>query len=127
MYQVTEDVLDAGALIPSLLRIQNAGSVLIHCAVVREISGQAVTTSVSYAALSGAIAELEAIGQEIQVKWHLGEIRLIRRIGRLQPGEIIAMVGVVAARSDDAFRACEEAVARLKQMKRIRKEEVFRG
>ena len=127
MYKVTSHALVPDTALENLLRAENAGSVIIHCAVVREVSGQAVTSSVSYSALPGAEEELEQIGDELKSRWHIENVALHRRTGRLAPGEIISVVGISAARSKDAFGACAEAVARLKEMKYIEKEEVFHG
>jgi len=125
VYQVTERVLDLNTLMRSLLKAGDVGSVVIHCAVVRGISGQTITSSAAYAALPGAEAELEQIGSELKVKWRIEDIALVRRTGCLAPGEIISMVGAAATHREEAFSACEEAVARLKEMKCIKKEEVL--
>ncbi len=125
MYQVTEQVLDLNTLMRSLLKAGDVGSVVIHCAVVRGISGQMITSSATYTALPGAEAELERIGSELKAKWRIEDIALVRRTGCLAPGEIISVVGVAAAHREEAFSACEEAVTRLKEMKCIKKEEVL--
>ncbi len=126
MYRVTERALDPSALMNSLLKAGNVGSVVLHCAVVRETSGQTITSSASYTALPGAEAELEQIGRELKAKWHVERVVLARRTGCLVPGEIISVVGAAAPHREEAFGACEEAAARLKEMKCIRKEEVLR-
>jgi len=123
VYQVKEQVLDPNMLMDSLLKAGNVGSVVIHCAVVREVSGQTITSSASFTALPGVEAELEQIGNELKAKWHVERVALVRRTGCLSPGEIISIVGTAAAHREEAFGACEEAVARLKEMKCIQKEE----
>ncbi len=127
MYQVTDTILDPGAVAASLAGAENAGSVVIHCAIVRERTGQDVTTSVTYVALPGAEDELREIGEELKARWGVTAMALVRRTGTLAPGDMISIAGAVAPHREEAFAACEEAVTRIRNMKHVQKHEAFEG
>ncbi|MGL1833414.1 molybdopterin synthase catalytic subunit MoaE [Rhodocyclaceae bacterium SMB388] len=50
---------------------------------------------------------LEDIVVEARSRWSLEQVRVIHRIGRLEPGERIVFVGVSSAHRGEAFAACE--------------------
>ena len=50
---------------------------------------------------------LEEIVAEAQRRWELMAVRVIHRVGRLQPGEAIVLVIVAGAHRGEAFAACE--------------------
>ncbi|MBK6638350.1 MAG: molybdopterin synthase catalytic subunit MoaE [Rhodocyclaceae bacterium] len=50
---------------------------------------------------------LTEIVTEAENRWPLQGVRVIHRIGRLQPGERIVFVGVASAHRGAAFAACE--------------------
>jgi len=57
---------------------------------------------------------LEAMAAEAQQRWQLEGIRIIHRVGRLQPEEPIVLVAVTSRHRADAFRACEFLIDYLK-------------
>lgn len=50
---------------------------------------------------------LEDIVIEAQQRWKLEAIRVVHRVGRLEPGARIVFVGVASAHRGEAFSACE--------------------
>ena len=50
---------------------------------------------------------LGEIVDQANARWQLRRVRVIHRIGRLQPGDNIVFVGVSSAHRGDAFDACE--------------------
>ncbi len=50
---------------------------------------------------------LQDICSEARSRWSLHNIRIIHRIGALQPADQIVLVGVSSAHRGDAFSACE--------------------
>ena len=50
---------------------------------------------------------IEHIAKEAGVRWSLLAIRVIHRVGSLNPGDRIVYVGVAGAHRGDAFAACE--------------------
>ncbi len=102
-----------------------SGSVLLHYAIVRERTGEQVTTGIEFRAEGDAEAELADIAEEIRGRFKADDVLLSRRVGKLEIGEVIALVAVSCPRSKDVFEACQYGVGRLKQMTTIRKNEVF--
>jgi|SRR6185369_1142235 len=103
-----------------------AGSVVFHYAVVKELKGDGgVTNSIEYHAATGAEVELAAISAELQEKWKIEDLLLIRRVGCLGVGDIISLVAVNSPNSEDAFAACKEGINRLKKMTTFKKQEIF--
>lgn len=50
---------------------------------------------------------LRQITEEAAAKWPLFAARIIHRVGKMNPGEIIVFVAACAAHRGDAFAACE--------------------
>ncbi|MGE5615766.1 MAG: molybdopterin synthase catalytic subunit MoaE [Bacillota bacterium] len=50
---------------------------------------------------------LEEISREAAQRWRLLDTLVIHRVGALQPGDRIVLVGVASAHRGDAFAACE--------------------
>ena len=57
---------------------------------------------------------LEAIAAEAAARWALEGIRVVHRIGELQPEEPIVLVAVASRHRAEAFRACEFVIDYLK-------------
>ena len=60
--------------------------------------------------------ELTRIAGEIKDKWHLEDVAMIQRIGRLDVGEILLVVAVGAPHRKEALEACQYAIDRFKEM-----------
>ncbi|MHC4916751.1 MAG: molybdenum cofactor biosynthesis protein MoaE [Planctomycetota bacterium] len=102
-----------------------SGSVLLHYAIVRQRTGDQVTTGIEFRAEGDAAAELAGIADEIRGKWDVDDVVLARRVGKLGIGDVIGLVAVSCPRSKDVFEASQFAVGRLKQMKTIQKTESY--
>lgn len=57
---------------------------------------------------------LEEMAAEAQRRWQLEGIRIIHRVGHLQPEDPIVLVAVSSRHRADAFRACEFLIDYLK-------------
>ncbi len=57
---------------------------------------------------------LEAIAAEAVTRWSLGDVLVIHRYGRMEPGEKIMMVATAAPHRKDAFEAAEYLMDYLK-------------
>lgn len=57
---------------------------------------------------------LEAIVDEARSRWQLEGIRIVHRVGRLEPEDPIVLVTVTSRHRGDAFRACELIIDYLK-------------
>lgn len=49
---------------------------------------------------------LQKIAEDAAKKWPLFAARILHRVGRMTPGEVIVFVGACAAHRQDAFSAC---------------------
>ncbi|MCE8009188.1 molybdenum cofactor biosynthesis protein MoaE [Aestuariivita sp.] len=59
-------------------------------------------------------AALTEIAQQAQSRWSLGDVLVIHRYGRLEPGALIMMVATAAPHRKDAFEAAEYLMDYLK-------------
>ena len=57
---------------------------------------------------------LDAIVEEAAARWELEGIRIVHRVGTLEPLDPIVFVGVTSQHRGDAFRACEFLIDYLK-------------
>lgn len=57
---------------------------------------------------------LTAIAEEAAGRWDLTGIRIIHRVGPLEPQDAIVLVAVASSHRGDAFRACELLIDYLK-------------
>jgi molybdopterin synthase catalytic subunit len=103
-----------------------SGSVVFHYAVVKKQAGSGkATTCIEYSAQGDPIQELDGIAVELENRWKLEDVLLIRRTGCLAVGDIISLVAASSPNSEDAFEACRHGISRLKKMATIRKTEKF--
>jgi len=124
MVRISPDPIDP-AKIYDMIATTNAGSVVIHYAVVKPLSGAGGTTSyIDYAMSGDTEAELADMAARLGTEFTLEDILLIRRTGRLRVGDIISLAAVSSPNSGDAFEACKQAIGQLKKMKTIVKTEV---
>ena len=57
---------------------------------------------------------LETIVREAEQRWDLEAVRVIHRVGKLDPCDPIVLVAVASAHRGEAFRACEFVIDYLK-------------
>lgn len=108
-----------------LIKKDAAGSVVLHFAVVKRESEDKITSSIEFQASGDVNEELHTISDDIRRRWKIEDILIMRRLGRIDIGDIIALVGVSSIHREDAFEACRYAVDRLKKMATISKKETF--
>lgn len=125
---VSNKPIDA-AQIYDLIKKDTAGSVVLHFAIVRGSSESKITSSIEFQAtgdIKDVERELRVISGEIQRKWQIEDVVIVRVIGRLNVGDIISLVGVSSPHREEAFEACRYGVDRLKGMATIIKKETFK-
>jgi len=124
MVKVTTEPIDPSKAY-ELIAKATSGSVLFHYAVVKASDGGGgVTCHIEYTLTGNAEEELTMIANDITGSWVIEDTLLIRRIGRVNVGEIISLVAVSSPSSEDAFAACRFGIGRLKKMRCIAKNEV---
>jgi len=67
---------------------------------------------------------ISRIAEEARDRWSLGDVLVIHRYGRLEPGEVIMMVATAAPHRRDAFEAAEYLMDYLKSRAPFWKKEV---
>jgi molybdopterin synthase catalytic subunit len=67
---------------------------------------------------------LAAIARDLETE-HGATLAIVHRVGLLAPGESAVVIAAAAPHRTPAFRACEEAIERLKKEVPIWKREVF--
>jgi molybdopterin synthase catalytic subunit len=108
-----------------LIRKDTAGSVVFHFAVVRESTENKRTKSIEFHPNGNLEQELRMISQEIHKRWEIEDALIIRRLGRLNIGDIISLVAVSSSHREEAFNACSYGVDRLKKMATVIKKETM--
>jgi len=108
-----------------LVKKDMAGSVVLHFAVVKRDGEGKATSSIDFQASGDVNEELRTISDDIRRRCKIEDILIIRRLGRLDIGAIISLVGVSSVHREDAFEACRYGVDRLKKMATISKKETF--
>ena len=110
---VQSDDFDLGREVASLAALsQETGAVASFVGYVRgDKTGTRVDGGVTAMTLEHypgmTEAALAAIVESARQRWKLDALRVIHRIGRLQPGEQIVLVAVASRHRGDAFAACE--------------------
>lgn len=107
------------------MNISDAGSVVVHYALVKGSVEGKKTGGIRFSAQGDLEGELKEIEAKLRKKWNINDFYLLRRVGDLEIGNVIMVVAVSAARREDAFQACMEAVEMCKKLKNQLKEELF--
>ncbi|MFC3614066.1 molybdenum cofactor biosynthesis protein MoaE [Lutimaribacter marinistellae] len=99
------------------------GAIVTFTGVVRDVAGGLAAMEIEHypGMTEKAIA---GIAEEARTRWHLGDVMVIHRYGRLAPGERIMMVATAAPHRKDAFEAAEYLMDYLKSRAPFWKKEV---
>lgn len=122
MVKVTSEPINPAAAYNEI-SARTAGSVVFHYAVVREITGDAVTKSILFERGGDMEAEMESIAAGLKGKYDLEDALIVRRLGLLRVGDIISLVAASSPNRGPAFDACLAGVEALKKMKTVKKTE----
>jgi len=106
-----------------LIRKDTAGSVVFHFAVVKENAENRRIKLIEYHENGDIEEELRAISDEIRKKWEIEEVLIMRRLGRLNIGDVISLVAISSPHREEAFNACSYGVDKLKKMATVIKKE----
>jgi molybdopterin synthase catalytic subunit len=69
---------------------------------------------------------LQQVGEEIHQRWKTIErVAIVHRVGRLEPGEVSAVIALCAAHREEVFEALRYAIDRLKEIVPIWKKEIW--
>ena len=90
------------------------GAVVTFTGVVRDIGGGALDAMEIEHYPGMTQKALENIARDARDRWSLGDVLVIHRYGRMEPGEKIMMVATAAPHRKDAFEAAEYLMDYLK-------------
>jgi molybdopterin synthase catalytic subunit len=107
--RVQEGPFDAGREIASLTEgRRDVGAVATFVGMVRDLNEGARVTRMSLEHYPGMTElALEDICAEAARRWDLLDMRVVHRVGPLEPGDAIVLVAVSSAHRGEAFAACE--------------------
>ncbi len=112
-----------------LLDTSDAGSAVFHFAVVRGATDGKEMDNIEFKAAKDTrdiMLELRSISAEIKSKWDISDMLMIRAIGKMNTGDVMALVAASSPHREAAFAGCSYGVERLKKMKSIVKQETFK-
>ena len=117
MIRITRNPIRPEAAIETVRR-KAYGAVIAYVGTVRDVSHDRRVIFMEHQALLQDMArqELERIAQEIKDKWHLEDVSIIHRIGKLRTGEILLVVAIGAPHRVEAFEACQYAIDSFKEV-----------
>ncbi len=122
-YRVVRDPIDPNEVARQVIT-PAIGAVVVFIGTVRETSrGKTITHLVYEAYEEMAVRRLRQVGDEIRERWDLDQVAITHRVGRMDLEEISVAIAVAAPHRKAAFRACEYAIDRLKEIVPIWKEE----
>ena len=132
----------AGPPVSGLFRVQDAplsleevvqavsgegyGGLVTFTGSVRNQTGGKAVVRLEYEAYPPmAERKLAEIAAEAKARWPGSRLAILHRVGTLTPGELAVVIAAAAPHRQEAFRACEHAIERLKQDVPIWKKEVY--
>ncbi len=117
MIRITRNPIRPEAAIESV-RKKAYGAVIAYVGTVRDTSHdhRVIFMEHQVALQDLARQELEQIAGEIAGRWHLEDVSIIHRIGKLRTGEILLVVAIGAPHREEAFAACQYAIDRFKEV-----------
>lgn len=125
MIEITHDSIDPQPVTASVRRDSN-GAVVTFLGTTRRTSMGKTVLFLEYEAYAPmALKELRRIATEITQKWHIQDISIVHRIGRLEIEDISLVVAIASPHRKEAFQACGYVVDRIKETVPIWKKEVF--
>ena len=128
MYAIADGAIDLQTLI-DCVRTDACGAVVSFLGVVRSSAddGRPVDGLTYEAYPQMALAEMEAIGHEVQTRFDPCTIAIVHRTGVLAVGEASVAIAVGAPHRGAAFAACSYAIDELKTRVEVWKQEHYTG
>jgi molybdopterin synthase catalytic subunit len=107
--RVQRDDFDAGREIAELRRGNpKIGAVASFIGLMRDINDGAAVSGMTLEHYAGMTEKsIRAIVAQAQGRWNIIGVRVIHRIGRLEPTDQIVFVAVASSHRGDAFAACQ--------------------
>jgi molybdopterin synthase catalytic subunit len=114
--RVQQAAFDAGREIAALTEgRRDVGAVATFVGLVREMNEGTAVSRMTLEHYPGMTeSALEEICAQAAGRWNLQGMRVVHRVGPLEPGDAIVLVAVASAHRGDAFAACEFVMDYLK-------------
>jgi len=127
MHKIVSGQIDKDEAVKAV-NVPTSGAIVTFDGIVRGTSHGKKVLYLEYDAYSEmAESKMEEIVKEIYDKWHLKDIAMVHRTGRLEIGETSVFIAVSAPHRAQAFEACRYAIDRIKKDVPIWKKEVWEG
>lgn len=125
MIELTENILDPEKITAQVRRDTN-GSVITFLGTTRDnFEGKTVLTLEYEAFDEMAVKKLKEVRMELMAEFGIEEVAISHRIGTVGIGEISLVVAVGSPHRKEGFKACQEAVDRIKEVVPIWKKEIY--
>jgi molybdopterin synthase catalytic subunit len=125
MIEVTDKAISPEVVI-SKVKSEGSGCVVTYVGLIRDHSHGKLVLSVEYQDAKGkAETILQDIATEARQKWHVEDIAISHRTGKLMVGEINLVVAVASAHRREGFAACRYIIDQFKQRLPTRKTETY--
>ena len=125
MIEVTEKPISPKRVIDRA-RSDSCGCVVTHIGLIRNYSQGRAVLSVEYAdSERNAENVLRGIASEARQRWHIENIAISHRIGKLKVGEINLVVAVASAHRSEGFAACQYVIDQFKERLPTEKMETY--
>jgi molybdopterin synthase catalytic subunit len=125
MIEITTSALFPAAISDALIKATNGACVTFAGTVRSPSQGKEVLFLEYESYPEMAEKKLLQVEDEVKGKWHLHDVAIFHRVGRLAVGEAALVVAVAAPHRKEAFEACEYAVNRVKDLVPIWKKEFY--
>jgi len=125
MIEITREAIRPESVIKKA-KTDSSGCVVTYIGVIRNRSEDKPVLSVEYRDSDGnARNRLQQIADEAKEKWHLENIAITHRIGKLNVGNINLVVAVASAHCQEGFAACQNIIDKFKQSMPTQKVETY--
>jgi len=125
MIEVTEEPIPPEQVIDKV-KSDGSGCVVTYVGLIRNYSQGKAVLSVEYDDSEGnAKNMLEEIAREVRQRWHIENVAISHRIGKLKGGEINLVVAVASAHRSEGFAACQYVIDQFKERLPTKKTETY--
>lgn len=122
---ITIEPIDFTA-VTNAVRSHRAGAVVLFMGTVREFTGDAVTTKLTYESFAEmASVQMQQLADQAQKRWSLCHVNMVHRTGQLDLGDVAVAVAVSAPHREAAFESGRWLLDEIKKSVPIWKQEHF--
>jgi molybdopterin synthase catalytic subunit len=112
---ITTREIDPAAVLRSV-GDSGAGAVVLFLGTVRNMSDHGAVKGMVYEAYAPlAEAKLADMKREIRKRWPMSSVKIVHRVGRLQPKDVSVAIAVSSPHRTEAFDACRFAIEHIKR------------